>query len=72
VPSVTITDDKGKTVNFSVTDKSDAIRQLSSRLLTTASRTSVAKVLNEWLTTSMKKDLKLHIRSETVIIKYAD
>lgn len=71
MPSVTITGGSSP-INFSVEDKADAIRQISPRLLSAASRSSVEKVLNEWLASSMKRTLKLKLGSESLQITYND
>lgn len=72
MPQITITGDKGASIVASVTDKSDAIRQISVRLLTAASRSSVERVLNGWLKSSMTNDLRLKLGSENMTIRYTD
>jgi len=72
MPQITITDGKSNPIVVSVTDKSDAIRQVSTRLLTAGSRSSVEKVLNGWLKSSMTNDLRLKLGSETMTIRYED
>lgn len=62
----------GSPVAFDVVDKTDAIRKLATRLLTTASRSSVEDALNDWLSSSMQKDLRLKIGSEVMTISYID
>lgn len=70
MPTVTVLDKSGRTISFQVEDKSEAIREVSKKLLKEFSRASVEGALNKWLQARMAHPIKLTRGNETLTISY--
>lgn len=70
--TVTIIPAKGNAIQFPVSDKSDAIRKISSRLLKIFDKEYVEKSLNVWLKQGMERTVRLGHDNERFTITYQD
>lgn len=71
MPKVIVTGNSGS-IEFSVTDKQDAIRKVSERLQREFPRKYVENVLNEWLNTRLGITLMINRNNEKMHIRYED
>lgn len=59
-------------VEFSVSDKQDAIRKISERLQRQFPKKYVETVLNEWLASQLRITLMINYNNEKMHIRYED